>query len=66
MHQLMIEFLLYRRAKLYRFDTIQKEWKERGTGDVKFIKMNDSGKIHLIMRREKTHKLCANHLSMFG
>ncbi|EMR10319.1 hypothetical protein PNEG_01575 [Pneumocystis murina B123] len=47
------------RAKLFRFD--KGEWKERGTGDVRFLTHNDSGKIRLVMRRDKTHKICANH-----
>lgn len=47
------------RAKLFRFD--KGEWKERGTGDVRFLSHNESGKIRLVMRRDKTHKICANH-----
>ncbi|PIA18730.1 hypothetical protein COEREDRAFT_79722 [Coemansia reversa NRRL 1564] len=49
------------RAKLFRFDSEAKEWKERGTGDVKLLKHKDSGKVRLLMRREKTLKVCANH-----
>jgi len=49
------------RAKLFRFDTAEKQWKERGTGDVKFLKHRENGKIRLLMRREKTLKVCANH-----
>ncbi|KAJ2780833.1 Ran GTPase binding protein Sbp1, partial [Coemansia interrupta] len=49
------------RAKLFRFDTEAKEWKERGTGDVKLLKHNDTGKVRLLMRRDKTLKVCANH-----
>jgi len=48
------------RAKLFRFDSEKKEWKERGTGDVKFLKNRNSGKIRLLMRREKILKVCAN------
>ncbi|KTW29705.1 hypothetical protein T552_04093 [Pneumocystis carinii B80] len=47
------------RAKLFRFD--KGEWKERGTGDVRFLKHNDTGRIRLVMRRDKTLKICANH-----
>lgn len=47
------------RAKLFRYT--KNEWKERGTGDVRFLKHKDSGKIRLVMRRDKTHKICANH-----
>ncbi|KAJ2182694.1 Ran GTPase binding protein Sbp1 [Coemansia sp. RSA 551] len=49
------------RAKLFRFDTEGREWKERGTGDVKLLKHKENGKIRLLMRREKTLKVCANH-----
>jgi len=50
------------RAKLFRFDRDLKEWKERGTGDVKLLKNRDTKKIRLVMRRDKTLKVCANHL----
>ncbi|KAJ8329621.1 Ran GTPase binding protein Sbp1 [Batrachochytrium dendrobatidis] len=50
------------RAKLFRFDKDLVEWKERGTGDVKFLKHKETGKIRLLMRRDKTHKICANHI----
>ncbi|PVU88118.1 hypothetical protein BB559_005721 [Furculomyces boomerangus] len=49
------------RAKLFRFDKDANEWKERGTGDVKLLKHKESGKTRLLMRRDKTHKICANH-----
>lgn len=50
------------RAKLFKFHPDAKEWKERGTGDVKFLKHKETGKIRLLMRRDKTLKVCANHL----
>ena len=54
--------MLYKqRAKLYRYDKETSQWKERGTGDVKFLQHKDSKKIRVLMRREKTLKLCANH-----
>merc|ERR1739838_157508 len=52
------------RAKLFRFDSTADppEWKERGTGDVKFLtQKNNKGKVRLLMRRDKTLKICANH-----
>ncbi|CAG8713407.1 44965_t:CDS:2, partial [Gigaspora margarita] len=49
------------RAKLFRFDKPLKEWKERGTGDVRFLKHKVTDKIRLVMRRDKTLKVCANH-----
>ncbi|RPA99169.1 hypothetical protein L873DRAFT_1789771 [Choiromyces venosus 120613-1] len=49
------------RAKLFKFDKESREWKERGTGDVKLLKHEENGKTRLVMRRDKTHKVCANH-----
>ncbi|PWN94264.1 hypothetical protein FA10DRAFT_264819 [Acaromyces ingoldii] len=49
------------RAKLFRFDKESKEWKERGTGDVRLLEHKKSGKVRLVMRRDKTLKVCANH-----
>jgi hypothetical protein len=51
------------RAKLFRFDASLKEWKERGTGNVRFLKHKTTNKIRLLMRRERTLKVCANHSS---
>lgn len=51
------------RAKLFRFDRESREWKERGTGDVKLFKARN-GNTRLIMRRDKTLKVCANHWGM--
>lgn len=50
-----------RRAKLFRYDKGLKEWKERGVGDVKFLQHKTTKKVRLLMRRDKTHKVCANH-----
>eukprot|EP00008_Paramoeba_atlantica_P009970 CAMPEP_0201480046 /NCGR_PEP_ID=MMETSP0151_2-20130828/4629_1 /ASSEMBLY_ACC=CAM_ASM_000257 /TAXON_ID=200890 /ORGANISM="Paramoeba atlantica, Strain 621/1 / CCAP 1560/9" /LENGTH=168 /DNA_ID=CAMNT_0047861793 /DNA_START=42 /DNA_END=548 /DNA_ORIENTATION=+ len=47
------------RAKLWRFD--KNEWKERGTGEVKLLEHKETKKIRVLMRREKTLKICANH-----
>jgi len=56
------EDVLYKiRAKLFRFDKPTSQWKERGTGEVKFLKHKQSKKIRLLMRQEKTLKVCANH-----
>ncbi|KAH1410511.1 hypothetical protein KXW78_005378 [Aspergillus fumigatus] len=49
------------RAKLFRFDAESKEWKERGTGDVRLLKHKENHKTRLVMRRDKTLKVCANH-----
>jgi Ran-binding protein 1 len=50
------------RAKLFKFHPEAKEWKERGTGDVKFLNHKETGKTRLLMRRDKTLKVCANHI----
>ncbi|MBN3309367.1 RBP2 ligase, partial [Amia calva] len=49
------------RAKLFRFDTEAKEWKERGIGSIKILRHRTSGKVRLLMRREQVLKICANH-----
>ena len=49
------------RAKLFKFDRDTREWKERGTGDVRLLKHKTTGKMRLVMRRDKTLKVCANH-----
>jgi len=63
------EPLFKSRAKLYRFikeDTYGDEvrtnyWKERGLGDVKVMKHKTSQECRLLMRQEKTLKICLNH-----
>lgn len=55
------EVLFKMRAKLFRFSKEQGEWKERGTGDVRLLKHKENKKIRLLMRREKTLKICLNH-----
>ncbi|CAG8512574.1 18898_t:CDS:2, partial [Racocetra fulgida] len=54
------DVLFKMRAKLFRFDKPLKEWKERGTGDVRFLQHKETEKIRLVMRRDKTHKLSPN------
>lgn len=56
------EVLYSHRAKLFRFDTTVKEWKERGLGDIKLLRHKETGKLRLIMRRYHVLKLCLNHL----
>ena len=51
------------RAKLYRFDKEMNEWKERGTGTLKLLQHRDSQFVRLLMRRDQTLKICANHRS---
>ncbi|KAL3285049.1 hypothetical protein HHI36_019175 [Cryptolaemus montrouzieri] len=53
------EVLFNCRAKLLRFDSEKKEWKERGLGNMKILK--EKTLIRLLMRREQIHKVCCNH-----
>lgn len=48
------------RAKLFRF--VDKQWKERGIGEMKLLKHNATQKVRVLMRREQIHKICANHI----
>ncbi|XP_051882736.1 LOW QUALITY PROTEIN: E3 SUMO-protein ligase RanBP2 [Pristis pectinata] len=55
------ELLFSNRAKLFRFDTETREWKERGIGHIKLLQHRTSSKIRLLMRRDQVLKICANH-----
>lgn len=57
------EELLKLRAKLFRYDTNENppEWKERGVGDIKLLRHRANNRVRVVMRRDKTHKICANH-----
>lgn len=57
------EEMIKLRAKLYRYDSASKpaEWKERGTGEVKLLKHKIKNTVRVVMRRDKTYKICANH-----
>ena len=50
------------RAKLFRFEKATTEWKERGTGPARLMQHKESKKVRLLMRRDKTLKICANHM----
>ena len=55
------EIIFKHRAKLYRFN---KQWKDRGIGDIKLTKNAKTGYCRVIMRRDIVYKLCANHAIM--
>ncbi|XP_044270326.1 E3 SUMO-protein ligase RanBP2 [Tribolium madens] len=54
------EVLYCHRAKLYRF--VDKEWKERGIGDLKILRRKDNDKLRVLMRRDQVFKICLNHI----
>ncbi len=54
------------RCKMFKFTQDADgngEWKERGTGPLRLLKHKENGKTRLVMRRDKTLKVCANHYS---
>jgi len=51
------------RCKLYRW--VKAEWKERGTGDLRFLKNKNNTKIRIVLRQDKTHKVVANFFGNF-
>ncbi|XP_026472901.1 ran-specific GTPase-activating protein-like [Ctenocephalides felis] len=53
------EELVKLRAKLFRF--VSHEWKERGTGEIKLLRHCENNSVRVVMRRDKTLKICANH-----
>jgi Ran-binding protein 1 len=55
------EVVFKMRAKLFRFDKPTNQWKERGTGECKLLKRKDTNKVRVLMRRDQTYKICANH-----
>lgn len=62
------DILFQKRAKLYMFvkedvyggEQRQNYWKERGLGDIKVLSHRETGKCRVLMRQEKTLKICAN------
>lgn len=55
------EVLYKQRAACYRFDAESTSWKERGRGDVKLLQNKDNKSVRILLRQEKTLKLCMNH-----
>jgi len=52
------------RVALHRFVQVgdnPSEWKERGKGDIRFLKHKVTGSVRVVMRQEKTGKLICNH-----
>ncbi|KAJ1471901.1 hypothetical protein T484DRAFT_1842439, partial [Baffinella frigidus] len=44
------------------FDSKCGVWRERGVGEAKLLLSRTSGRIRVLMRREETRKVCANHV----
>ncbi|XP_034231265.1 ran-specific GTPase-activating protein-like [Thrips palmi] len=57
------EEMIKLRAKLFRFDSSEtpSEWKDRGVGWVKLLRHRTRNTVRVVMRRDKTLKICANH-----
>jgi len=56
------EVLFKHRAKVYRFDGDNKEWKERGVGDIKILHHATRGSYRVLLRRDQVYKIACNHL----
>ncbi|CAL4133606.1 unnamed protein product, partial [Meganyctiphanes norvegica] len=54
------QVLFEERSKLFRW--CDKEWKERGTGTMKLLHNPSQCSVRVLMRRDQTFKICANHL----
>lgn len=48
------------RAKL--FCNVDKEWKERGVGNLKILRHRVTGVLRVLMRRDQVAKICLNHI----
>ncbi|KAK8786592.1 hypothetical protein V5799_023632 [Amblyomma americanum] len=56
------EALFCHRAKLYLFDSHNKQWKERAIGDIKILKHKTRPCcFRVLMRRDQVHKIACNH-----
>ena len=56
------EIIFKHRAKVYRYDTDNKEWKERGVGDIKILKHPERKTYRVLLRRDQVYKIACNHL----
>lgn len=56
------EKVFCQRAKLYRYDQNTREWKERGTGEMKLLYHSSHGSYRLLLRREQVYKVVCNLL----
>ena len=56
-----MRYVLSLNGNRYAYECEPPEWKERGTGDVRILKKPSNESARILMRREKTLKVCANH-----
>ncbi|CAH1128711.1 unnamed protein product [Ceutorhynchus assimilis] len=54
------DVLFNERAKLFRFDSNTKEWKERGIGQLKILYHPKNKTYRILLRREQVHKVVLN------
>lgn len=45
------EAVFSHRAKLYRFESSSKEWKEKGVGDIKILRHREKNTYRILLRR---------------
>lgn len=50
------------RAKLYRYDSDTREWKERGVGEMKILHHAKYNRYRLLLRRDQVYKVVCNFL----
>ncbi|CAL7942946.1 unnamed protein product [Xylocopa violacea] len=50
------------RAKLYRYDGVDREWKERGVGEMKILHHAEYNTYRLLLRRDQVYKVVCNFL----
>lgn len=55
-----LEVVFEDRAKLLRYDSNSKEWKEKGIGQMKILHNSKEDYYQLLMRRELVFKICCN------
>ena len=53
--------LFEHRCKLFRYDRLSQQWKERGLGNIQILQLPLTKKSRIVMRREQILKVCCNH-----